>query len=576
MPIVACVSRFAEEKDPEILRKAVLLLESHNLLLTKKLAELLRELAKTRAELAAATGSAVAGQLRLEALEAQLAKLTKQIFGTSSEKRADEEPAGADAEGEDKTKDEEKKKKKPGHGPKEQPKLPCVDVKHKLDDADKTCPKCGGGLEEMAGQYEEHEEIDVVPLRFIRKRHLRQKYACGCGGHIETAFGPDKLCPGARYSIDFAIYVAISKYGDHLPLERQVRMMERDGLVVTSQALWDQIEQLTWVVESVMPRLLAYVLSHPVVGGDETTWEMMGKKAGEGKSWYVWVLRTPDAVYYAIRGGRGAETAKALLKTFTGVLMCDGYVAYLSLSAEYPLVVLAHCWAHVRREFVDIEKSFPTACGEILRLIGALYVIERPRLGDPPGDVLALRAERRDKESRQVIDPIEEGFYRTVPKCLPQSGLHKAIGYMVHMWKGLVLFLDNPLIPLDNNGTERAARGPVLGRKNHYGSRSPRGTEVAATLYSLVESAKLNGLEPRFYFRVAVRAGLRHDTVPLPHEVKAMLAEGKLDLADFDDATEGIVSAAVAASLAVARAGPPPKPPDEERREGAAAPQPTA
>ena len=151
-------------------------------------------------------------------------------------------------------------------------------------------------------------------------------------------------------------------------------------------------------------------------------------------------------------------------------------------------------------------------------------------------------------------------FYQTVPTCLPESGLHKALGYMVNMWKGLVLFLDNPLIPLDNNGTERAARGPVLGRKNHYGSRSLRGTEVAALLYSLVESAKLNGLEPRFYFRVAVRAGLRHDPVPLPHEVKAMLAEGKLEPANYDNPIEGIVNAALAAASAAAYARASPEP----------------
>jgi transposase len=233
--IVACMSRLAEEKDPEILRKAVDLLERHNRVLSKKLAAVLRELERTRAELAAATGNAVKGQLRLEALEQQLAKLTKQIFGTSSEKRADEEQADAGAEGEDKNKDEKKKKEQRGHGPKDQPKLPVVEVMHKLDEADKVCPKCGGDLEEMPGQYEEHDEIDVLPLRFVRKRHLRQKPACNCGGHIETALGPDKVCPGARYSINFAIYVAISKYCDHLPLERQVRMMARDGLDVTSQ-----------------------------------------------------------------------------------------------------------------------------------------------------------------------------------------------------------------------------------------------------------------------------------------------------------------------------------------------------
>jgi transposase len=567
VPIVACVSRFAEETDPEILRKAVVLLESHNLLLSKKLAELLQELAKTRAELAKATGNAVKGQLRLEALEQQLAKLTKQIFGTSSEKRADEAPIGACGEGEGEGKDDDKPR---GHGPTEQPKLPVIEVKHELEDADKVCPNCGGGLDEMEGQYEEHDEIDVLPLRFVRKRHKRQKYTCRCGSCIETALGPDKLCAGGRYSVDFAIYVAISKYCDHLPLERQVRMMARDGLVVTSQALWDQIEQLTWVVESVMPRLRSYVLGHSVVGADETTWELFGKKPGQGKSWYVWVLRVDTAVYYAIRGSRSAATAEALLGTFAGVLMCDGYAAYLSLSIKYTRVVLAHCWAHVRREFVEIEKTFPVLCGEIIELIGALYRVERECPKGPEGD--EARKNLRHTDSRPVIDKIVEWFYRAVPKCLPESGLHKALGYMVNMWPGLVLFLDDPQIPLDNNGTERAARGPVLGRKNHYGSHSLRGTEVGATLYSLVESAKLNGLEPRLYLRVAVRAGLRHETVPLPHEVKALLAEGKLDPADYDDHTEGIVNAALATAIAVARAGPPPDDPGDRHDAEAAAP----
>jgi hypothetical protein len=171
----------------------------------------------------------------------------------------------------------------------------------------------------------------------------------------------------------------------------------------------------------------------------------------------------------------------------------------------------------------------------------------------PEGDEDRLKL--RHEKSRPVIDKIVAWFYRTVLTCLPESGLHKAIGYMVHMWPGLVLFLDNPRVPLSNNGTERAARGPVVGRKNHYGSHSLRGTEVAATFYSLVESAKLNDLEPRFYLRVAARAGLRHETVPLPHEVKAMMANGRLNPADYDEYIEGIVNAALAAA---ARAGPTP------------------
>jgi transposase len=540
------MSRLDQEKDPKVLHQVIELQQKHIRSLTE-------EIKKLVAELAQAKGDSSYQQMRLAALERHLAKLTKQVFGPSSEQRTtDAQPGDASADGDEQGESAGKKKKRPGHGPTKQPKLPVIEVEHGLDDADKVCPTCGGGLHEMEDQYEESDEIDVLPLRFVIKRHKRKKYACRCGSCIETALGPDKLTPGGRYSVSFAIYVAVSKYCDHLPLERQVRMMAREGLVVTSQTLWDQIEQLAWLVESSMPRLRSYILGHPVVGADETTWELFNKKPGQGKNWYVWMLRVDTAVFYAIREGRTFKTAEALLSTFVGVLMCDGYVAYISLSGKYPRVVLAHCWAHVRREFVEIEKSFPKPCGEVIDLIGELFLIERecPQQG-PEGDEDRLKL--RQEKSRLVIDTIVAWFYRTLPTCLPESGLHKAIGYMVHMWPGLVLFLDNPRIPLSNNGTERAARGPVVGRKNHYGSHSLRGTEVAATFYSLVESAKLNDLEPRFYLRVAARAGLRHETVPLPHEVKAMLAEGKLNPVDYDEHVEGIVNAALAAA---ARAGP--------------------
>lgn len=568
---MAYMSRLAEETDPEILRQAVVLLESHNQLLSRKLAEAVRELAAAQDELAKLQGKPPAGQLRIEALEQQIAKLTKQIFGASSEKHVtDEEPKACSDPSEEPKKDKDKKPRR-GHGPTEQPKLPRIEVLHDLDEPDKTCPSCGGALKEMTGQYEEHDEIDVVPLRFVLKHHRRKKYRCACGGCVETAPGPDKLCAGARYSVNFAIQVATTKYEEHAPLERQVRSMARDGLEVTSQTLWDQIERLERVVSSVRPRLLAYLLSHAVVGADETRWELFGKKPGQGKSWFVWLLSVDDGVYYAIRGSRSAETAAELLSTYAGVLMCDGYDAYLALSKQYPRVVLAHCWAHVRRKFFDLLSSFPKACEEILALIRALYLIERQCPRGPAGD--ACRRDKRDRQSREVIDQIVVWVYRTVPTCLPESGLFKAIGYMIHMWPGLVLFLDDPRIPLDNNGSERAARGPVVGRKNHYGSRSLRGTEVAATFYSLVESAKLNGLSPRFYLRVAARAGLRGEQVPLPHEVKAMLASGTLDPATYEDDTEQLVAAA----LAAARVFEPKRPADDDTQaSGTAASFPTA
>ena len=168
----------------------------------------------------------------------------------------------------------------------------------------------------MEGQYEESDEVDVIPPRFVIKRHKRKKYACRCGSCIETALGPEKLIPGGRYSVDFAIHVGVCKYCDHLPLERQVRMMAREGLVVTSQTLWDQIEELARV-EWAMPRLRAHVLAHAVVGADETTWELFGKKPGQGKTWYVWALRV-DTAYYVIRDGRAGRRRRSCSRPMRG------------------------------------------------------------------------------------------------------------------------------------------------------------------------------------------------------------------------------------------------------------------
>jgi len=223
------MSRLDQEKDPKVLHQVIELQQKHIRSLTE-------EIKKLVAELAQAKGDSSYQQMRLAALERHLAKLTKQVFGPSSEQRTtDAQPGDASAGGDEQGEGDGKKKKRPGHGPTKQPKLPVIEVEHGLDDADKVCPTCGGGLHEMKDQYEESEEIDVLPLRFVIKRHKRKKYACRCGSCIETALGPDKLTPGGRYSVSFAIYVAVSKYCDHLPLERQVRMMAREGLVVTSQ-----------------------------------------------------------------------------------------------------------------------------------------------------------------------------------------------------------------------------------------------------------------------------------------------------------------------------------------------------
>lgn len=492
--------RLDEERDIERLRQAAQLLETEN----RKLIE--KNLRLNRENLALKGIDPEKLQTRLELLEQQLAVRNQMLFGTSSEKRPapKDEPAPATP-----------KPPKRGHGPRPQPELPIVAVTHEMDEADRrSCPQCGGGLQPWAGQFEESEEIDVIERRFVVKKHKRQKYRCTCNACIETAPLPDKLFDGARYSIDFAVEVAIGKYLDHLPLERQVRVMAREGLVVDSQTLWDQINVLARHLAAAHERLHEYILSQGVIGADETRWPLMGMKADERKMWQVWAVVAPDAICHKILSGRGNDACREMLRDYRGVVIADGYATYKSLASEPGSFALANCWSHARRELVDIEAFFPVEAKQGIDLIRELYLIEGLCANGPPGD--ELRRQLRRERSVPVLERIQTWLNTT--RALPQSGLGQAIKYISGRWAGLTRFIDDPRIAIDNNATERALRGVVVGRKNHYGSRSRRGTEVAAVFYSLIESAKLVGIEPKAYLKRAIAAALRGDVIPLPHE----------------------------------------------------------
>lgn len=478
--------------DGDQLRQAAKLLEREN-------ERLVRQVLELKQKLASAEGKGGEQLELLAQLEHQLALRNQKLFGRSSEKRGSAKAA-------------EDAVPQPRHGPREQRELAIGEREHVLDDADHVCPSCGGQLEEMAGQFEESDEVDVLERQFILVRHKRKKYRCSCGGCVETAPGPEKLIAGGRYSIDFAVTVAIAKYADHLPLERQVRMMKRQGLIVDSQTLWDQINALAHRLEPVHEAIRAYVLSQPCIGADETFWRLM-EGNGDNKRWQTWAIVAPNAVSYRILDSRSAAAAADVLGGFSGTLLCDGYSAYESLKKRGGRFEMAHCWAHVRRKFIEAEEISPGPCGEVLGLIGEMYAAERDCSSDD--DRVRVRAER----SRGIVKQIEAWALKQ--EALPKSPLAKAIAYMGDLWPGLQRFLDEPKLALDNNATERALRGVVLGRKNHYGSRSERGTEVAALFYSLIESAKLAGVELDRFLRTAARLSIRGEAVPLPHELAA-------------------------------------------------------
>lgn len=492
--------RAEQVQDPDTLRQMAILLERENERLHERVKQLTTELSR----LQGAGGGMLQGELAF--LKELLARREQALFGDSSEKRpraeSDVTPASSLPQR--------------GHGPKSQPELPILLKEHELDEADRVCSACGGQLKEM-GQFEESEEITVVERQFVLVQHRRKKYRCSCNGCVETALGPAKLKAGSRYSPEFAVEVVVSKYLDHIPLERQVRIMAREGLRIDSQTLWDQTEAVAKRLEPSWNALVKRVLASEMVHADESWWRLMEQR--DSKRWWAWSVGTEEGIFYKILDSRSQKAARVALGDYRGIVMADGYGVYGALARDGPGFTLAHCWAHARRKFVEIEEHYPGPCREILDLIGRLYEVEREAaLAGDRAEVRACRAKLRPERSRPIIAEIQR--WALAQRVLPESGLGKAIAYMVGMWKGLTLFLDDPRVPLDNNLAERGLRGLVVGRKNHYGSRSKRGTEVAALFYSLIESAKLAGVDPKAYLVKAVHAAIADPTaVTLPSDL---------------------------------------------------------
>jgi len=472
-------------------------------------------IAKLRARVARLEGRDVDPQMELDLLKEQLAAMQRMVFSESSERR----PSGK------KIGDEEPKKPRRGHGPKSQPNLPVEEVTHTLGEEDLECPICGQLITEMGDKAQESEEITVVGVEYKIVKHRRQIYHCLCGGHAKTAPGPARLIPGGRYSTDFAVHVAEAKYLDHLPLERQARAMGRKGLDIDSQTLWDQIDALARHLEPTFEKLSARVLDNDVVYADETFWRNHENK--NTSKWWTWCVVSDDMAAYRIEKSRSQKAAENVLGGFEGVVMTDGYGAYRAIEKGEPRLHLAHCWAHVRRKYLEAEDAYPELSDHAVKQIKKLFKIERetPRAGPDASTqekqrLLDLRRKRRQELSKPVIDELLLWAGENRGRVLPGSKMGKAIAYMLNLWEGLTRFLKDPRIPLDNNAAERALRGVVVGRKNHYGSKSKRGTEVAAIFYTLFETAKLSGVDPCAYVTLAAkRAITEHGAVTLPSDL---------------------------------------------------------
>lgn len=518
------------ETDPEKLRTAAVGLLHRNRQLEAENAILLQRISALVAELATATDRPRQLSLGLEIkkLNEELAARNRELFGPSrSERRAD--PAEAPPA---------EKPRRPGHGPTRQLKLPREEILHERPEAVAPCASCRQPQSPMAGQTEDTEQITIVERKVVLCLHKRQKYRCTVCGRIDTAPGaPEPLIPGGRYSPEFAVAVAVDKYADHLPLERQVDRFARQGLTVASQTLWDQLAALYLLLLPVYLAIHADLIRRPVLGADESPWRVMG--TGRSARWWTWALVAEDAVYYQLAPTRGTAAATELLKGFSGVLSVDGYAVYTALEsrgiqvsffegdgcAELRKFVLVCCWMHARRGFIRADQAKHPTAKEALDLIARLYQVEAEAeaVARDTGEALVeVRRRLRTSQSRTIV--AEFRAWLDAQKPIPSLQLEKAITYVNNQWPRLIRFLDDPRAPIDNGWAERAIRGTVLGRKNHYGSHSEQGTRVAALFYTLVETCKLLDLDPAAYLLAATRrAKANREDVLTPARWKAEL-----------------------------------------------------
>ena len=379
---------------------------------------------------------------------------------------------------------------------------------------EKSCEKCGSFLSQIG--VEEREQLETISVRVIVKKHKRLKYACRCCGEtIVLAKGPFEAIEKGISGPNLLAQVLVDKYADHLPLYRQEQRFTRNGLNINRSTLWNWVRlsavSLVPLVEAMKKELL--VIGH--IFSDDTTMPTLRKKTPENlgkpaKRNYIWVYTGPSKenkkfpiVIYDFAEGRGSEYPETFLKDFKGYLQADAYSSYNSLyecpeGSDLARCIEVACWAHVRRKFVEALKANPNSISkEVLEMIGELYKQEK-EFREKELDAEKI-VQMRQEFSKPQLDKIYAWLITYGPQVAPKSLLGQAISYALSNWQALNVYTQDGRLEIDNNRSERCIKGVVLGRKNYMFMGSVQGGSAAATIYSLIETCKQNGVDPLAY-----------------------------------------------------------------------------
>ena len=348
--------------------------------------------------------------------------------------------------------------------------------------------------------------LEYVPASFVVIRHVRVKLSCAKCDCIVQAEAPSRPIERGAAGPGLLAHVLVSKYCDHQPLYRQSQIYARQGVELERSTLADWVGASSRLIEPLVEVLHGYVMEAGKLHADDTPVPVLAPGNGKTKTGRLWTYVRDDrpagdeaapAVWFAYSPDRKGEHPEQHLGRFRGTLQADAYAGFNQLYAD-GRIQQAVCWAHVRRHFYDLEQAHASPIAqEALQRIAALYQVEEQIRGKPPDQRRALR----QAESKPLLDSLRQWFETTLSKLSRKSDTTAAIRYALSRWDALTRYIEDGHIEIDNNAAERSLRGVALGRKNYLFAGSDLGGERAATIYSLIGTAKLNNLDPEAYLR---------------------------------------------------------------------------
>ena len=366
------------------------------------------------------------------------------------------------------------------------------------------CPECGGTLSKLGEDVS--EILEYIPESFKVIRHVRPKLSCTACDVIVQAPAPSRPIERGIAGPALLAHVLTSKYCDHLPLHRQNAIYARQGVDLEDSTLADWVGASSRLVQPLVEALRRYVLGGNKLHADDTPVPVLAPGNGKTKTGRLWTYVRDDrpagdtaapAVWFSYSPDRKGEHPQQHLRDFAGTLQADAYAGFNQLY-ENGRIQEAACWAHVRRKFYELMEAHKSPIAtEAVERIAALYAIENEIRGRAPDE----RRQVRQARSRPLLDAMHGWLEASLAKLSKKSDTSAAIRYALARWDALVRFCDDGRIEIDNNSAERALRCVAIGRKNYLFAGSDRGGERAATFYSLIGTAKLNGLDPEAYLR---------------------------------------------------------------------------